>query len=386
MKKYLLLAVIAGSLIIGGCKKKSKEDNPFELGYSNLTTEQHKQELENSGRELVQKLDALPDQKFIGVFDYLTELAPEIEASEMNTVFGVSNAAKKTDVRAVFRSVTTSTTPEETTGLSEVFGVYTWDRQAEEWVRTPSNDRLEYRFPATATATSNNATLTFTYTASKSSYGEGIELPGSTKVVLKVDAKEEFSFSTTYSYLSDGTPKGVEMDMGLGVYAFKIGVSNSGSGANSNLSFSKGSEKLLAFTTSAKGNTTIGDVIGSEDVESILNNANATFEIMNLKLVGAVDFRAEAEIEKAWDELDEQKASQKEAEILNKYSQFVAINTTSNSVIAKGEWVAIADSYDGYTVEPRLVFKDNSKQSIGDFFENGFTALIDELEDFGKKF
>ena len=212
--KKILLYTIACAVAVSSCKRNDPKPDetptdPFKLEYSNLTTEQHKQKIEESGIQFVQKINTLPDEKFVNVLDYLSQLQPglgsDLEMEPVSTVFAINNAAKKKNISALFKA-TTSEGVEETSKLSDIFGIYTWHSEHEEWVETESSSKLEFIFPSDATKTTNNSVLTITYIASNvtvTEEGETVELPASQSTILKVDDKVELSLTSAFIYKTD---------------------------------------------------------------------------------------------------------------------------------------------------------------------------------------
>ena len=155
---------------------------------------------------------------------------------------------------------------------------------------------------------------------------------------------------------------------------------------------------MLSLTTNANGNLTVDNGKNSDDLVDVLKNANATFEILNIKLVGKIDVKAISDAEKESSSLSEALQNTKMAEAFNKHSSFVAINKTDGLVMAKVEFFAVSNQscyedwngvnncYSDYYLDPLLIFKDNSKLSFDEFIENGFSQLIGDMEEFSDEF
>ena len=160
---------------------------------------------------------------------------------------------------------------------------------------------------------------------------------------------------------------------------------------------------MLSLTTNANGNLTVDNGKNSDDLVDVLKNANATFEIMDIKLAGKIDIKAISDAEKASSSLSESEQNTKLAEAFKEHASFVAINTTDNAVIAKVEFFADYDpegdciwNWDGqtsteicspsYYLSPRLVFKDGSSIEYETFGDTGFSKLIEDLEEFSAEF
>jgi len=411
MKKTLLSAIAISLIAFSACKKDKSTDpepetvNPFELEYSNLDVNGHKQNLEQAGIDFVKKIETLPDEKFVDVIDYLSQLEPAVNGeSTVSSIFAINNAAKRKDLKGIFNTLATLDTA--TNRLSELYGVYTYNKTTGDWNETASNTELKFVFPASANSNSNNASLTFTYAASAVKVkidGENIELPSSVTASLKADNKEELKLTSSYEYKSDGTPTKSEVNITLGSFSFNTKVSNTTTEALSSLSLKKGNETLLNFSADAKGSMSKGNAEEIDNVEDFVSSANASFEVMHIQLIGQVDFKAVgAANDKINYNLPDSVTVQQEAEAINKNSKVIAINKNDNKVIAKltfkgysettsycyTDWNNQRNCYtytDSY-LEPLLVFKDGSPLAFDSFFNNGFGKLIDELEDLGDRF
>jgi len=406
MKKTTLLFAIA-SLAFSACKKSSTPDeqvvDPFKLEYSNLDTTAQKQNLEKAGVDFVKKIESLSDEKFIDVLDYLATFPSVNGGSIFTSVSKISSASKNKDLKAIFSTVSAV---DSVSKLSEHYGIYIYNRASDTWVKTASTTKLEFRFPATENSTTNNAILTCSYVASSVKVdveGERAELPASITAALIVDNKEELKLTSNYQYKSDGTPTKTETTLVLGAFTLKTSSSNNSSDFGSSLSISKGSETLLSFSAGASGTLSVDGATNMDDPNEIVKNANASFEIMNIKLAGQVDFKGLNTANKLIDYNQEDSITvKKEVENLNKFSKVVAINKDNNTVIAKlvfkpvtesstwcyydyGTQQNICDTYTNSYAEPRLVFKDGTPLAFDTFFDNGFGKLIDELEDLNEK-
>ena len=232
---------------------------------------------------------------------------------------------------------------------------------------------------------------------------ELFQLPSSITVSLKADNKEELKLTSSYEYKTDGTPSKSEVNLVLGSYTFNTKVANTGTEATSNLSLKKGTETLLSFSADAKGQISKSNAEEVENVEDFVTNANASFEIMNIKLLGQIDFKAIGEAhDKINYNLPDSITIKQEADAINSNSNIVAINKDENKIMAKLIFKGYSEtesycntdwnnqqhcySYTNTYLEPRLVFKDGTPLAFDSFFNNGFGRLIDELEDLGDKF
>ena len=400
MKSKLLLAVLALSIVFTACKKNKGEEpaqDPFKLGYSNLTVEEHKKELETSGLDFITKINTLPEEKFIKVMKNLSNLNLELESNNVNSLMAISKGASNKNLAAILETAT------ETQKLSDEYGIYTYNSTTQTCTKTASSNVLELRFPALENGTVNNAILTMSYVSSNiiTTAGEdSIELPKSASTILLVDGVEEIKFTSSHEYKVDGTPTKTDVNLRMGTFTFAFNVANNGSVLTNGFSLSKSNELLFGFNSTVNGNTNWTNINDSGDASDIVTNANASFEVMNIKFVGLLNVKGLMDAEASIDSTaNDQVINNKKVEALNANSKFVVINKTNNTIIAKTEFVAVSDEncytnyynnqqicYTEHEAETRLIFKDGSKLSFEAFKETGFAKLIDEIETYSDKF
>jgi hypothetical protein len=396
MKKILFLT-LGLAITLTACKKK-KTDDPsealFKLDYTTQTVEQQKKSIEKEGVDFLNSLNSLPDEKFVKAISHLKELNPSINSNSLNSVYSVSTAAKTKSIKGIFIA---STTNSETGKLSDSYGIFTWNFAKKDWDEKPSTTKLEISYPSDVSKTTNNAVFTMSAVASAIKTSNGGELPASVSASLKVDNKEELKLTSEYAYKANATPTKADINIIMGSYSFITKIGNDGSKLTSSFSFLKGTETLIALNTAVNGNLNF-DV---EDEETIVNNANATFEVMNIKLAGIVDITAIQKANSSINEATDSLENVRQGEIWNKHSKFVAINKKENLIMARVEFIPVGrnDCYTywngqtnvkecerEYYIDPRLIFKDNSKLSFDAFIDNGFSELRKELEEFTEKF
>lgn len=412
MTKTLLYAA-AMAAMFASCKKKDatpETETLVELKYANLSVEENKKKIEQSGINLTNQLNSLPDEKFIDVIESLIDLDDKSTSSisPLTTMANITVAAKHKDLNGILSAVS-NTSANEPYKLSRYFGVFTWDKNTKEWKKTSNNSKLEISFPATKTTATNNAVLTATYIASGTSViidGETFELPSSVTTTLTVDGKKELEVTSTYAYKSDGSPTLADVKLTLGAFGMTVKVTNDNKTASYSYSFTKGALTLISAKGTGFGNATISKIENADDVDGLLDSASAIVDVMDLQFVTNANVKAiVSELNKTSNLSDEQYAK-KEAELYNKYANAYALYKGDNTMIAKLAFESVKSSYSYwdywynnmwnstpkevfysyYNVEPRLIFKDGSKLSFETFGENGFSKLIDQLEELAEKF
>ncbi|MGV3508293.1 MAG: hypothetical protein ACO1N7_03310, partial [Sphingobacteriaceae bacterium] len=339
---------------------------------------------------------------FVAVLVYLSQLEPSISTSSVSSVLSIGQAAKNKDIKSIFYSVTSVNDPEK---LSDLYKIYEYQPNTGEFLESPSSDKLEIRFPSAEGKLTNDAVFIMTYVASNVKAtvdGESAELPASVTASLKVKNKDVLKLTSSYEYKTDGTPTKVDVNLLMGVFALKTKVTNDASSLNSEMTFYNGTEALVSLKASGNGNLSVAKVDGAdEDVSEIVTNANASFEIMNIKLAAQIDFKGISN--ETSGNLTDSLENIQETAAWNKYAKFAVVNKNDNTIIAKLEFVPESDRscypYFDYSTNTmvenchtdhymgaKFVFKDGSSISEGNFDDSDFTKLIDAFEDFSEKF
>ena len=129
----------------------------------------------------------------------------------------------------------------------------------------------------------------------------------------------------------------------------------------------------------------------SVNVEKIIQNANASLTILNIKIIGQVNIDALVTKEKdLWDQYDNQSITQKQyaeqlADAINANAKLAVIYVDSNQKIAGAEAYAYhyQDQYsDEWYPDMRFIFADGSKADAATYFGDGFGDFFDALNNF----
>ncbi|WP_131537513.1 hypothetical protein [Pedobacter nototheniae] len=405
MKKKLFIMAAFVAVFASSCKKSIDDPEvvpPVKLAYSNLSVEEHKKALDKSGTDFLATVNTLPDENFIKVIKHFIEIDGDVPTYTLpfSSLFSIYSSAQSGNLYGIFNSTITPNAKK----LSEYYAVYTWDFVQKKWNKTASDSKLEIKFPSSKTATTNNAVLSFTSTLSgitSTIDGQKYELPASTTATLVVDNKEEMKLTTNQTYKTDGNPTAIDVKLMMGSFNFNVNVKSDVKKVNATLSFAKGTTSLLNLTSEGNGNADINTVIKATELKGILDNANASFEIMNIKLVGVIDSKSISNEGASNNNLSEAEKNKKKADLYNKYTSVYAVYKNENAIIAKVTFAPVEDvhsyeywdgtkmvkySYTNYSMEPRLVFKDDSKLSLKAFTETGFSKLTTAFEDYIDRF
>lgn len=158
IKKLFLVSLVASQLMVSCSSDDSKDEptkeqtlaeqieNLSKQPYSKLTPAEQKVKLEAEANEMLAQLDK---SKSSGAIEAIQNLGRLLGLREVDIFNGKSDNAV-----------------EDILNVSGVYGIYTWDNTAKNWVKTASTTELKFVFPAKASQTANNAIFSAKSTSS----------------------------------------------------------------------------------------------------------------------------------------------------------------------------------------------------------------------------
>ncbi len=408
MKKNLKFSalLLAGVFAFTAC---SKDDDGDKDTFSSLTPEQHKQELESEGVAFVQNMNALADLTLYDVMEEFTSLMDQSASMQVNAVVATGlnqiEAVRQSSKASVQLKQLEAEGDESFSALwAEEAGIYEWDSSVSDWTYTEAADQITYKFTVDGEPAAISAT-NFTYQAAANQTEEGfvIELPNSLKIGISLSGAELCYYNYAGQWYSNDTPKLLEEDFYLEGYnlSAKLDLQDK-SHLKTSSSFDYNGSVISASGFEVKGNidydAIFNELEGMEEgdimAQDIVKNANAYFQIGNVKAEGLIDVEGLINDYSSADGSDvetEEGALQVMADILNDNAKIYIRYADSNEIIAKGEVYVNTYEYeyydsfnDSYVTETykdldmRMVFGDESAMS-GDFFDNGFGDMITEI-------
>lgn len=401
----------------------------------NLTPEQQKTEMTNTGVEFVSEISNLMDQEAFNVASGLMKRMDNAETKlfKNNTpVQGIVNvlevmaSAKNGESSPISILEVMEVEAEEPSSLKEqwdeLVGVYEFDLKNNELPEEPTSksDKIIIKFPSSETATTNDCRIEISNFKSQTFSSDIVDdldtedLPLSIKAELFKSDKSIMSYEMSASYKSDGIPTAISSTLKMGVFSFNVSGKNEDNDIAADWSFKKDQTTLMAIGAFVVGKFTesaFEDAEDTEDPTKVISSGGAYLTIMNMKLGGKVKFTElyneaekisdkyssqyeaiEDEYNKTWNwekyDADMEKVEMQESKemipIINKYVEIALINTTRNKTVCKGE-VIWDDTDDNVSI--RLVFDDDSKEDITTYFddENTFKPIIDKFEELTTK-
>ncbi len=442
MKRNILVIGLLLMLSFIACEKDKKTggdltDPAFNAPFSDNTVEENKENLEQTGVDMMGEITQLEDAQGIEIIIQFINLMDSASGEEQEAVKLIgpleSVASLKTGdatTSDVIREI--KSTAEDPVSLSEewedIAARYTWNFNKGQFDSSGSAGVLIFEFPGKEGDLTNTAVLTI---SNVNFYNipdpvefwpsEDIEpeLPSSLNVDLKYNGNTVASFNFTAAYSTSGLPTNVNATLSVDEFSFVVTMThNPYTNASITSSFKRNNNILVEVHAEAKGdwsnenieNNTVThydtiyiwdwdpelgwyetdeidwiDEWTEVEAEEIINSANAHLIIMNMKIAGKVNIKALADIIKETDEDGEvtEEETQQVVEAINTHAALVVVYKDTNEKIADLEAYKVYDvDEDEYYVEFRFIFADGSKVDAETYFEEGFDDLIDALNDF----
>lgn len=442
--------------------------------FADLTVEESKTYIEDQGVQMLDDMKALEDEPAIQTNITLAQLLntsvpiggaenAKIHPSEsliFAPVYATANY-KQTGLKGLAKLVEVNPAGDPNS-FQEVFdeniGIYKWNSVTDEWDYTATGDKIVLLFPSEENGTTNNASYTVSYTGytgpnpikdSPDSEYTG-DLPQNFSAKLVVDAIEVSAYLLDIVYNSDGYPTSITTSLSLGEYVLSAMAANEDNKAFKTVeSFKKGSEILLQFGLEAKGDWSQENIdanyseetkyyygyydeetwewveveVGENDeytysetdvefdLHKVVTGGNASFQVLNLKVVGNIDAEKLGdkmkEIDATYDwETQEEAAVAAQVTAVNEFVSLTLRFADNNQIIAMveayptseeniyynyvynentGIWEEIQYTETEYYMDLRFVFVDGSKVDSETYFDDTFSDLKKSFQDYQKE-
>ncbi len=442
MKRNLIILGIFLIISFVACEKDKKTggdqtDPAFSAPFSNNTTEENKDNLEQTGVDMMDEITQLEDVQaieiiieFINLMDSAFDEEPEasklLEPLEMVASIKTGDATPNDVLREI------KSTAEDPISLSEewenIAARYTWNFNNGQFDSSGSAGVLIFEFPGLEGDLTNTATITV---SNVNFYdipdpmevwpAEDIEpeLPSSLQIDLKYNGNTVSSFNFSAAYATSGLPTSINATLSVDEFSFVLTMThNPYTNASITSSFKHNNDILIEVHATGNGdwsdenieNNTVThydtiyiwnwdqefgwyetdeidwiDEWEEVEAEEIIHSANAYLIAMNLKMVGMVNIKQLADIIKETeedDEITEEELDQRIAAI-NTHATLVVVYKDTNEKIADLEFYKVYDEdEDDYYIDVRFIFADGSKVDAETYFEEGFSDFVDALNDF----
>ncbi len=395
MKKRLnfLSCVVLAGLVLTACDKKTEE-----LAWADLTIQQNKEKMQDDGLATMEKLNGMSDLTCVHAMNDLNTLlnSSSLSGDPMSVAMDrfmvpFNNMDKDVTGLKTLRAGN-ATIIGMTDILPAIGGVYTYDATTQSFVRVANTSEITFIYPI-GTSTTNNGKLTFNNVSFVTFEVAGMNEDFFTSFDVKLTKNTQtlFSMELRNTYDANSTPTTSTTDIRfMEGYKFYQSISRSSADVDWSMAYTYNNENLLSSSFKTLGNFTNDALNNSASLENdewidqVLDNANATFQLGNLKVTGLVDIdKLKAAQNVAFpDGIDNTEADvNKECDMINQFVTLVVLYAKEGTVIAKSNFFTKEDTeasdYLGRTYfEPSLqfIFKDGSAMDQS-FFDLGFEEL-----------
>lgn len=394
--KNIFLALLAMFLVIGCDDDDDKNNQEF----SDLTVEEHKKNLEESGGAVVDKLEPMADMEAVHVInDFILLMETTYEGGDdvayvLQPVAGLSDGAD-----AAFNLKSSTEEPQTFSQLfNEQSGVYTFDSSTESWEKEESDEELTFHFP-TQGSEDNDATLSFTNFSAIENPNEEMsvefpELMQSVDGTLSVDDQEMITLELRGSYNDDGLPTELSENLTLQDYDVTTTFTRNSSDVSYEQSFSYQDEAVITSWFSLAGEfdyNTLEYYAENEvpfEQQELITDANVEVTIEDFKFEGLADWAAiQEELSSMMEDGDEDEMDDNfmelVADILNENVVLYIRYADNNDIVAMSEFY-VTENEDEFAeledlLDMRMVFEDGS--AMDDSFFEGFDQLVTRIND-----
>ncbi len=405
--KWSVLSIALLSLSITACNDDDK--NIYETDYTENEVTQSKKDIEDAGIELVNQVETLKNGDAVSILNELIKLTNEsdLDLSSFNVPVKVINSLNEDSKSLTDISDILNNTTEGDLDLSNKFetlcATYTYNFETEEFVKTENSETILFLFPGKSGENINTAEFKiYDFTAKQISLTDSdeeiVELPTGLKASLKYMSSDVITYELSAKYTSEGMPTEVQNELHIGsAYSFTQSLSQSkNKSANIKFNFKYGSDVLFAMGADANGSWSTDEILEADDdnIQEIVQNANAYCQIMTVKIAGKIDLKTimneDATFCAQYDEDDYSDATDKAmtdnlVSLIKDHAKLVVVYAKDNSKIASLEAYTLTETdteYNDttYDVDFRLIFSDNSTVSIETYFNDSLNNLMDSIK------
>lgn len=437
------LAILGSLLMISfiACNKDKDGDETdpvFNAPFSDNTAEENKENLEQTGVDMMDEITQLEDVQAIEVIIEFIELMDSTLDEEsaarqlfepLETLASVKTGdATPSDVLSAIKSTAEDpvSLPEEWEGIA---ARYRWNFEGGHFDSTGTAGMLIFEFPGlegdetnTAVITVSNVTFYEIPDPIEAWPSEDLEavLPSSLQIDLEYNGNSISSFNFNASYTNDGLPTSINSTLSVDEFSFMLSMNHSPySSASITSSLKHNNNVLIEIHVAGNGDWSNDNIENNRvthydtnyimeydpiigwyetdeidyiddwdevEVEEILNSGNAHLIVMNLKMAGKVNVKSLGDIIRELEEdeeLEDEEATEQLVEALNTHVTLVVVYKDTNEKIADLEFYKLYDEEEeDYYMDVRFIFADGSKVDAETYFEEGFDDLVDALNDF----
>ncbi len=181
--------------------------------------------------------------------------------------------------------------------------------------------------------------------------------------------------------------------MALYPFKFETTVNNNTSAASLEYLFTDNTTTIFDFYAGVNGNLNQSVIDTSSNPDGIINNANAYFQVFNIKLAATIDYKGLSnKVNEIYSNTTaaDSVMNREEADAMNQYIAIVLMYADTKQKIAQAEFYPVmhTDTYTFgnqtytsyyYSSDIRFIFSDGSKGDLATYFGSGFSAVVSDF-------
>ncbi len=439
--KKTFLPILVASLLLFSCTKK---DESGQTPDESTNVEEDKSNIAQAGIDLIAEVDELESATAIQTmiqFGELSDSSSALKSTKSLYVFDVLKnftlfaQGKNTATEALKALAATDTTSSEAV-FYNAKGLYEWNHTTGGWDSSYA-DAVILKFPSDDSKTTNDAEISITEfdMELQTIDGKSIEMPAGITATLKLDGStaSQYTYDATYA---NNRPTSITTSFSITPFVWSYSFENTdNTSASVDYSWKNGSKNIMSMGSSATGNWSEDNVdasthevmnidckywnidgscaeydtnyLDSVEVDKILKESNAYFQIFDIKFAGYIDvddFYLEMMNAENQTYDSEKEMIQAHANIANSnidlYIQYASSGNKIGELEAfpsyyeeencwtdydyelNQEVTECGDPYTGYEMDFKMVFPDGSKVNLDAYVTSGMEDLEDELNTF----
>lgn len=408
LKNLLFACLILSGLFIASCSKD--EDNTQKFNTSSV--EQNKATIQDNGFAFLGEIKSLESsasvQNSINAFYTISRgnllgnnpaFQPTKKVSLVNEILkplAISAKLQNFNAKQTLNDLMNDVPNTIADEWNDLIGVYSWNYKTNTWKFSKTGSEILINYPAYYNDTLNNASFRiygFKSVEGTFDWTEETVMPTALKVELKVYGNVYLTFASSAAYNNaDGKPSSISANLNLKSYSFALSATNkSNSNGSGSFSFKNGSTTLMAFSIGATGIWSEANLEESNEIGDVLSTANASIQIMNIKVAGNVNYKAFLADSIFAENLTDSLLIAAECDKINSHAKLSVCYVDNNTIIAKviaypqvytySQWNEGTQQYDTIKrFEVGIVFKfaDNSTIDSRTYFRDGFQNLAQQ--------
>ncbi len=399
-KSALICLAATTALLFSSCEDKVTTDEE-ELDYADFTIEETKQNLQNEGMAIMEKMEGMKNMSFVSTVQDLAGLIMYGSLKEeQNPMMSLLAPLAKADKNIMSLS-SLRASDKSMESLSRLFanrgGIYSYDFEADTFAYVPDTTQIVYNFPV-GESTENNGKLTISNYAYQLSttMEKVIEMPKSLSINISRNDTTLLAFAMTATYYDNDMPKNENT-----TFSFKEGYTFQQTGnydpqkLSWNFSYSYENQPFLSGKYDLEGTLDYDSIKSDKSMEeladSYLTKMSSTIQFGNIKSVGVVNYAdlvAELDAYELSDNMSEDTVTYNAyikdmCAIMNKHIKAHLQYADTQKAIAKFMFYKQSGSHIRYSKRPdlesKIVFADGSAMDKT-FFATGFENINTEGE------